>query len=299
VASDVAKSMSGADGRAPWARGPGPLGGSLGSGFRLPGCLASAASALPVLLGAGRSTDAEGWVSAQVLATRQVGRGVVQLSVRGALPGDAALWERGAHIMVRVGGSEQRPYTPFLLYAEGGRPARGRFELVAKAYPQGSLSPLLAALRPGGELQYRGPLSGSAGVRADTQSLVLIAGGTGITPMLQLLNPLAARALAQGTPMPAVQLLCFNRAEEDVLLRAELEQLASQHLGVSVLHCLTQPSAGWRGQSGPPGVALAKLLAKPTAHTQAFYCGPPLFNQAVRDALGAFGFTDEMVHEFS
>lgn len=299
VAVDVANSMRGADGRAPWARGPdvgsapkaGGLGAKLGS-FRMPSFLRGGA-------GAGAP---EGWASAVVVATRPVGRATVQLSLRGKLPGaDASVWERGAHLSVRLTPTgAERPYTPYMLPSKAGQ-----FELVVKAYPRGALSPGLAALRVGSELLMHGPLSGSAGVRAGTTALVLIAGGTGITPLLQLLLPLVARASAGGAPLLPVHLLCFNRCEADALLRAELDELARSQAcaraGMRVLHCLTEPPAGWAGLSGRPSAELLGGAVPGLAGegVQVFYCGPQPFNDAVRSVLAKLGCPDSAAHEFA
>lgn len=302
VASDVARSMAGADGRAPWARGPavGPAppsgkNGVLGavSCFRLPGFARGAASASP----GGTADGADRWTRCTVLARAEEGRATVQLSVRGELPGaDPAVWERGAHLSVRVAaGGNERPYTPFVLT---NRP--GQFELLVKAYPHGRVSPHLAALKPGAELFVHGPMSGSAGVRAETTVLALVAGGTGITPLLQLLLPLVARAAAQRAPLLPVRLLCFNRTEPDMLLRDELERLGAAHPQLRVVHCLTRPPAGWAGLAGRPSAQLlARAALLPAPQAQAFFCGPPPFNDAVRDALAELGWTAGAIHEFS
>jgi cytochrome-b5 reductase len=301
VASDVAKSMQGADGRAPWAGGP-AVGGAAGAlpptkkgaprsfGFKMPSWTGLDA-------GAKKADPASGWSTGVVVASRPVGRSTVQLTVRGALPGgDASVWERGAHLMVSLPGHAiERPYTPLVL---DGAP--GVFELLVKGYPQGQLSPLLANLRPRSELQYKGSLSGSAGVRPNTRHLSLIAGGTGITPLLQLLLPLARRAREGGAALPLVRLLCFNRAEGDILLREQLDELAAAHPSVAVAHCLTEPPEGWSGLGGRPSAQIfSQALPAAGADAQVFYCGPPPFNDAVRVALGDVGFTEDMVHEFS
>jgi cytochrome-b5 reductase len=290
--------MFGADGRAPWARGLSSSGGTPavakgGSllGLHLP--------QLPVFGGRLAAPPAlDGWVKAVVAASRPAGRATVQLSVRGALPGsDPSIWARGAHLMLAlVPGGAERPYTPFVL---ADKP--GQFELLVKAYDGGELSAALAALRPGAELRLKGPLSGSTGVRADAEEIGLVAGGTGITPMLQLLLPLVQRAQASGTPTPRVHVLCFNRTEEDILLHEQLQQFCATSARVHVEHCLTNPPKGWAGIAGRPTASLLAhaLTMKPGPQVQLFYCGPPSFNSAVRDALGELGFTDEMVHEFS
>ena len=53
----------------------------------------------------------------------------------------------------------------------------------------------------------------------------MIAGGTGITPMLQLVRAV----FRDPEDETRLSLLFANQTEEDILLREELEQLASEH----------------------------------------------------------------------
>ena len=69
--------------------------------------------------------------------------------------------------------------------------AAGTFELVVKAYPRGALSPRIAALQPGDALLLRGPISGAPRLRPAVGAIGFVAGGTGVTPMLQVIYSLA------------------------------------------------------------------------------------------------------------
>ena len=95
----------------------------------------------------------------------------------------------GRHLQVRVpvtpvteanGGYAIRSYTP----TEQGS---GYFDLIVKTYPQGRVSSHLASLEIGQRVEFRGP-------RGDYEHqpgrLGMIAGGTGITPMLQVCSVL-------------------------------------------------------------------------------------------------------------
>jgi NAD(P)H-flavin reductase/nitrite reductase/ring-hydroxylating ferredoxin subunit len=226
--------------------------------------------------------------------------------------GGAATYSRGSHVMVRLEASgsgegappAERPYTPYDCVGSGEAPAGGaaaagapRFSLLVKAYEGGALSPRLAALRAGGEFYVKGPLGGAPPLPSELTALGLVCGGTGITPMLQLLVQVLRRAAP-----PPVRLLCFNREAEDLLLRPQLGALAAAHPALRVTHFLSAGVAppGWDGELGRPSQsALETHLPPAVAGTRVFWCGPPPFNELVRALLGQIGFTDEMSHEFS
>lgn len=334
VATDVARSMAGADGRAPWARAGGPpLPPRLPPSAARPGDAGSAPSASsagaasvgpsvggmvggvfqqlgqqlfgqcqPQQTGDARSD----WVRVTVARSRPVGRRTVQLTIRGALPGtDASVWRRGSHVMVMLpphaavpdSGAVERPYTPYVLPGSSGA-----FELVVKAYDGGAVSPHLAGLGPGAPVLVRGPLGGVAPSAWDgAAAFGLLAGGTGITPMLQLIYGLIHEAGPAGQ-IPPVRLLCFHRAEADVLLRAELDELAARHAALEVYYSLSDPPAGWKhGVGHPSAEGLRTRLPAPTdagGRVRIFICGPPAFNDAVLGLCGDLGYAERQVHVY-
>lgn len=172
-----------------------------------------------------------------------------------------------------------------------------------KAYREGALSGPLAALTAGARLCIQGPLGGAPAPPPRLRACGFVAGGTGITPMLQLILSMAARRAGGGAAPPALHLLYYNHEAEDVLLRAELDQLAQLMPALTVTYFLTAPAgppAGWTGAAGRPSrAAFEAHLPAAADDVRVFWCGPPAFNDSARSILGGLGFTDEMVHEFS
>jgi cytochrome-b5 reductase len=78
-----------------------------------------------------------------------------------------------------------RPYTP-------SHTTIGYLELVVKGYPEGKMSKHMHSLKPGDTLDFKGPMLGTPIIQNEFEEIGLIAGGSGITPMLQV----AQRALA-------------------------------------------------------------------------------------------------------
>lgn len=116
------------------------------------------------------------------------------------------------------------------------------------------------------------------------QDLLLVAAGSGVTPVMSILRS----ALATGTGQVAV--LYANRDERSVIFAAELAALEQAHPDrLVVLHWLESL------HGLPDDERLAARLAS-YAGREAFVCGPALFMRAVEKALAAAGADSARVH---
>ncbi|KAI1198107.1 hypothetical protein F5X97DRAFT_300460 [Nemania serpens] len=138
----------------------------------------------------------------------------------------------GQHVAITAvvdGQAVTRSYTPVSNNAD-----RGTLELVIKCYPDGKLTGgYLANLRVGDEVRFRGPKGAMRYRRGLCRRIAMLAGGSGITPMYQLI-----RAICEDErDTTEVSLIYANRSEEDILLRRELEALARRYPGnLRLLH---------------------------------------------------------------
>lgn len=209
-----------------------------------------------------------------------------------------------AHINKRV---VMRPYTPVSLCEQ-----RGCFDLVVKVYrsgcstvfPDGGLmSQYLDSLEPGDSVEVQGPRGrffyAGCGqfVFRDGQRLALatrigmIAAGSGITPMLQLLRHLVADA----RDWTRVVLVDVNSSEDDIIARDELDDYARRFVQVfSIWHVLSRMPAG----AVPPNFVQGRLtreilkerLPRPDLNTLVLCCGPPGFlSEVCKPALSDIG----------
>lgn len=76
----------------------------------------------------------------------------------------------------------------------------------------------------------------------------MIAGGTGITPMLQIIRAIQ-RGRASGDKTE-VDLIFANVNKEDILLKEDLDELVAQDKGIRVYHVLNNPPEKWDGGVG-------------------------------------------------
>ncbi len=138
-------------------------------------------------------------------------------------------------------------------------------------------------LEPGMSLDVLAP----AGVFCPSsmdEDFLLLAAGSGITPVMAILKSV----LASGSGR--VVLVYANRDERSVIFAAELAALASEYGSrLVVVHWL-------ESLQGLPDVASLRGLAAPFVSHEAFVCGPAPFMAAVRSALAQLGFARDRVH---
>ena len=166
--------------------------------------------------------------------------------------------------------------------------SEGFVDLVVKAYeprPGGGVGAYLCGLEVGetmmGTVKSKRMMHGDASVLGRWANIGLVAGGTGIAPLLQI----ARIALEDEGPTVVgrhptrVHLLSINRYEEDILMRSQLDALATQFPGrFFVTYSLTGEPApsGWQGRTGRGDAAMvAAALPRPTGDgsTQILVCG--------------------------
>jgi len=113
---------------------------------------------------------------------------------------------------------------------------------------------------------------------------LLLAGGSGITPVLSI----AKAALRHGRG--AVTLVYANRDERSVIFREALADLAQRHPGrLRVIHWLDSVQ-------GPPGQRQIEELVRPWSLSECFICGPGPFMDSAQTALQALGVPRGKLH---
>jgi ferredoxin-NADP reductase len=159
---------------------------------------------------------------------------------------------------------------------------------------------LVENARAGDALEILGP-SGSftPAPAGGPRSIVLVGGGSGITPLASI-----ARTLLATEPETRVVLVYGNRAREDVILRDALDRLAGEHAASGrfvVRHVLERPPPGWTGGVGMlDGDALARELDAAGAlgsSAEYFLCGPEPMMRAARAGLERRGVPPASIRE--
>jgi ring-1,2-phenylacetyl-CoA epoxidase subunit PaaE len=169
--------------------------------------------------------------------------------------------------------------------------------VTVKRVPNGLMSNyLMTYLRPGKTVEIMKPM-GNFTTTYHSQNenhFVLIAAGSGITPMMGIL-----KSVLINEPKSKVTLLYCNRSEEQIIFKTALESLSSQHPErLAVIHNLTKPSETWSGLAGRLDKArITQILGETLSDVNSKYyiCGPEGLMQAAREALQAAGVSKEKV----
>ena len=176
----------------------------------------------------------------------------------------------GQHLDVRL--TAEDGYRAEREYSIASAPGES-VAITVERLDDGEVSPyLVGEVRKGDKVELRGPIGGYFVWRAtDDRPLLLVAGGSGIVPLMAMLRHRAAAHSATPT-----RLLYSSRSLDDVIYRAELERLGSAGDGLAVSHTLTrnQPP-GWTGYARRIDRAMLAEVTWPKEQMPITYiCGP-------------------------
>jgi len=160
-----------------------------------------------------------------------------------------------------------KPYTPISQHE------RGMLSLLVKKYPEGKMSQHIHSLKPGDKLEIKGPLPKLQYKANMKREIGMVAGGTGITPMLQVIE----EALTDPTDRTTIKLLFANTSSRDILLKERIDALALRNPDrLKVTYLIDKPERDW---NGPVGFVSKELLKKtmppPCPVSLVYVCGPP------------------------
>ncbi|KAJ6013567.1 hypothetical protein N7540_008158 [Penicillium herquei] len=217
----------------------------------------------------------------------------------------------GQHLMIKVPDPVNketiiRSYTPI-----SDTNIEGKMELLVKIYfpsatiPGGKMTMALDALKLGAAIDCKGPTGrfeylGNgrltvSGKERKVKSFTMICGGTGITPIFQVL-----RAVMQDPNDPTTCVVLFgNRLEEDILCRAELDAyVALDSRKCTVVHTLSKASDQWVGRRGRISEDLIKEYAPNMGESMAILCGPEALEKSAKKVLLDQGWAESDLHFF-
>jgi len=177
-----------------------------------------------------------------------------------------------------------RSYTPISSDQD-----QGHFDLLIKSYPTGNISKYVANLKVGQKMKVRGPKGAMVYTPNMVRHFGMIAGGTGITPMLQVVKAII-RGRAQGDTTE-VDLIFANVNPEDILLREDLEAIAASDPKIRVHYVLNNPPENWTGGVGFVTADMIKAkLPAPASDVKILICGPPPMVAAMKKATESLGY---------
>lgn len=199
----------------------------------------------------------------------------------------------GQHVDIRLTAPDG--YAAQRSYSIASEPERaGEIELTVERIEDGEVSTYLHdEVVVGDRLEVRGPIGGYfVWEEAMGGPLLLIAGGSGVVPLMAMIRHRAASG--SGVPL---RLLYSSRMFDDVIYYDELERLGASKDGLEVFHTLTRAlPEGWTGYGRRIDERMLAEVSRPFAGSAlVFVCGPTLLVEAVASSLVRIGIRSEQI----
>ena len=198
----------------------------------------------------------------------------------------------GQHVDVRL--TAEDGYQAQRSYSIASAPEDGRLAITVERLPDGEVSDyLVGELRRGDMLEFRGPIGGYFVWEARSDGpLLLVAGGSGIVPLMSMLRHRQASDATDGA-----RLIYSSRSWDEIIYRDELDRLAAASNGPEVIHTLTRSQPpGWTGYARRvDGAMLAEEVWAAASMPMTFVCGPTSFVESVAEGLVLLGYPSNTV----
>jgi ferredoxin-NADP reductase len=204
----------------------------------------------------------------------------------------------GQHVDVRL--TAEDGYEAQRSYSIASAPEDPHVALTVEQLEDGEVSSYLCGeLREGDAIELRGPIGGYFVWRATDQlPLMLVAGGSGIVPLMAMLrhraHALVDRRAREAMP---VRLLYSSRSWAEVIYREELERMSAEDDSLRVVHTITRDApAEWTGHRRRIDRAmLDEIVWPPSSKPNIYVCGPTAMVEAASSALVAGGHAPELI----
>ncbi len=199
----------------------------------------------------------------------------------------------GQHLDLRLTAADG--YSVERSYSIASEPERAdEIEITVERIDDGEVSPFLDdVVVVGDRIEVRGPIGGYFVWEAALGGpLLLVAGGSGVVPLMAML-----RHRSRVASRVATRLLFSSRHPEEIIYREELDRLASNADGLEVFHTLTRSQPpGWSGFARRIDERmLAEVLEPLGISARAYLCGPTSLVETAANALVRLGLPPDRV----
>jgi ferredoxin-NADP reductase len=199
----------------------------------------------------------------------------------------------GQHLDVRL--IAEDGYEAQRSYSIASPPESGSVELTVERIENAEVSPYLCdVLRAGDGLEIRGPIGGYFVWSAEQNGpLLLVAGGSGIVPLMSMLRHRSRTGADSRTP---IRLLYSARSLADVIYKQELDEIAGAPNSTIAFTLTRSAPSDWTGYRRRIDRSILEEIAWPAADgARAFVCGPTPLVESVASLLVDLGYAAERV----
>ncbi|CAO1613549.1 unnamed protein product [Sympodiomycopsis kandeliae] len=182
-----------------------------------------------------------------------------------------------------------RPYTPISAPDD-----KGHIDFLIKKYPNGAMTNHVHDLKVGDSLGIKGPIPKFPYKANEFEEIGMIAGGSGITPMWQVIQQIAG----DKSDKTKVTLIYSNKTEKDILLREKFDELAKTDARFKIVYGLD--TDGKKGVAAFTGYVTPEVISKhlpapgKADKVKLFVCGPPPQVESISGGKGPKGSQGEL-----
>jgi ferredoxin-NADP reductase len=200
-------------------------------------------------------------------------------------PAGGFSWKAGQNLVMTIPDVDD-PRGPTRPFTISSSPTEEGVIAVSTLIRDSPFKQRLAQMAPGDPVGIEGP-EGEFFLEPGRPA-VMIAGGIGVTPFRSMLR------FATDTRLEKPLVLVYSsKTPEDIVFRAELDDLARRNHAIRLIHTITRPEEGrtpWVGRKGRIDGDLLRDSTRGIRHPLVYVAGPPGLVKEVRRLL------DEEVH---
>ena len=168
---------------------------------------------------------------------------------------------------------------------------QGSFTFYIKILERGAMSQYLSTrAAPGDEIDVTGPF-GRFYLRPVDCPVLMVAGGTGLAPMLSMLDTM----VDEGETAEPVRLLYGANGADELFALDALADYAAKGLTVTTETCVVDGAGSWSGATGHVTSLLGREMLN-GGNCRVYLCGPPPMIDAAESWLAAQSFDLSRVH---
>ena len=202
---------------------------------------------------------------------------------------DGVAFSPGQYMDLHVPGTDLRRS-----FSMGGIPGTGQLEFLIKAYEGGAFAELLkAGIDPGTTIGFTGPY-GAMRMSEHERDVLMVAGGSGMAPVLGLLRELARRGSDR-----KIRFYYGARTREDLFYRDVIDELGAQLPNFAYAEVLSHaPEGTWDGATGwVHEVAAAAISSGEVSDPEIYTCGPPpMVDALINELVTVHGLDERAIH---
>lgn len=144
-------------------------------------------------------------------------------------------------------------------------------------------------ISPGDRMLFNGPFGQFSHLLSpNSNDIIMIAGGIGITPMLAML-----RYMMHVKDDRPVLLIWSNKTPRHIVCADEFKELEAHLTGLRIIHFFSRPTDGSAKRLDTR--LLGKFLANQTKTAATFICGPPQMTKSIRSAMIHLGYHRRLI----